>query len=122
MRQEAAKYLGQIVDEDLRLYAETEMLAAVAGLPQFQGVQREFRPQRHLDNPEIAGDVIAGVRCPKCNWTPRVGSRWSCRCGHIWNTFETRGVCPSCTFEWQVTMCLQCGETSRHAEWYSQKE
>jgi hypothetical protein len=37
----AAVYLDQIPDPDLRLYAEIELAAALAGLPELQGMQME---------------------------------------------------------------------------------
>jgi len=46
-----------------------------------------------------------GIRCPLCKWRPSRSSRWMCwdsvypenfrdGCGTVWNTFETRGLCP----------------------------
>lgn len=29
------------------------------------------------------------IRCPLCGWMPRNEDRWSCSCGHQWNTFDT---------------------------------
>src|ERR1700730_2017818 len=40
------------------------------------------------------------IRCPLCGWLPRRDDRWSCTCGHSWNTFETGGVCPACLHQW----------------------
>jgi hypothetical protein len=37
---------------------------------------------------------------------------------HLWNTFNTRGLCPECQYQWEVTACPQCGEMSPHADWY----
>ena len=59
------------------------------------------------------------IRCPLCLWQPRRSDRW-CRvdcaapeyffdgCGVVWNTFETRGICPHCSHQWQWTACLAC--------------
>ena len=70
------------------------------------------------------------IRCPKCRWQPKASSRWMCvgstgspeppfqGCGHAWNTFETRGRCPSCDHLWKWTACLSCGAWSRHDDWY----
>jgi hypothetical protein len=67
-----------------------------------------------------AGDSKSGsrIRCPHCSWTPRRQDLWRCVCGHAWNTFETRGVCPACSFQWIETQCLRCIQWSRHDDWY----
>lgn len=59
-----------------------------------------------------------GIRCPLCKWVPRKHDRWSCTCGHTWNTFDTRGVCPACSHAWQDTQCLRCHQWSKHDAWY----
>jgi hypothetical protein len=59
------------------------------------------------------------IRCPKCAWEPRASDRWSCECGFCWNTFDTRGLCPACNYQWEHTMCLRCKEWSRHKDWYT---
>src|SRR5262245_30418329 len=59
-----------------------------------------------------------GIRCPHCGWTPRRQDAWSCVCGTVWNTFETRGVCPGCSFKWLETQCLRCALWSLHDDWY----
>ena len=41
-----------------------------------------------------------------------------CTCGHVWNTFDTGGVCPGCLYQWTVTACLSCDRWSAHSEWY----
>ena len=58
------------------------------------------------------------IRCPKCQWNPRPSDRWMCHCTHTWNTFDTRGKCPGCSFQWSQTMCLSCREWSEHESWY----
>ena len=62
------------------------------------------------------------IRCPKCGWEPSKDSRWYCgtadTCGHCWNTFETRGVCPACNKQWRETACLSCDKWSPHDDWY----
>jgi hypothetical protein len=59
------------------------------------------------------------IRCPKCNWSPRAHDRWMCKCGHIWNTFDTGGVCPACLYQWTMTACLACHQWSPHSDWYT---
>ena len=116
----ASELLDQIHDPDVRLFAEIEFVAALAGLPEFQSVQRQYRP-RTADRAKIQfdrGPLMRSIRCPKCQWVPAEGNIWFCRCGHAWNTFQTRGVCPSCKFKWEETVCHGCGEISVHKVWY----
>ena len=43
------------------------------------------------------------IRCPHCSWEPDGGAHWACTCDHVWNTFDTAGVCPSCNKKWEDT-------------------
>jgi hypothetical protein len=123
----AGKYLNRISDPDLRLFAQIELCAGAEDLPQL-GSFSAFRPskappQRHLSGAElekIFGPELPGIRCPKCQWKPRAKVLWSCKCGHHWNTFDTRGLCPGCGHQWELTGCLQCGAMSPHLEWYAE--
>ena len=60
------------------------------------------------------------IRCPKCGYQPKKTDRWMCfpGCRHLWNTFDTRGVCPNCGFRWLDTKCLACNRWSAHEAWY----
>ena len=63
------------------------------------------------------------IFCPKCRWEPKTYSRWLCApelggCGHVWNTFDTHGICPKCNWHWIITACLWCKQFSPHEEWY----
>lgn len=63
------------------------------------------------------------IFCPKCKWRPESRSRWLCTkrlggCGTTWNTFETRGTCPTCSCKWEITQCLSCKVFSLHEHWY----
>jgi hypothetical protein len=60
------------------------------------------------------------IYCPKCGWRPGPQDRWMCTpaCGTIWNTFWTRGMCPSCAKVWRETQCLACAQLSPHKQWY----
>lgn len=58
------------------------------------------------------------IRCPKCAWQPKRSDLWMCICLHVWNTFETGGVCPQCAKRWTDTQCLSCRAWSPHADWY----
>ncbi len=72
------------------------------------------------------------IRCPACNWQPGRNSTWCCvsaghpeyfsgGCGHAWNTFDTRGRCPTCRYQWLYTSCLSCGIWSLHEDWYERE-
>lgn len=65
-------------------------------------------------------DRAGRIRCPRCGWEPKAHDLWACEpgCGHVWNTFETRGRCPACGIQWEQTACLKCGEWSVHDAWY----
>jgi rubrerythrin len=58
------------------------------------------------------------IRCPHCAWQPERHSLWRCQCGHMWNTFDTRGVCPACQYVWRNTQCLRCQAWALHEDWY----
>jgi hypothetical protein len=63
------------------------------------------------------------IFCPKCRWKPKPSSQWWCTpkiggCGQSWNTFDTRGVCPTCSWHWIITQCLSCKQYSPHEDWY----
>jgi hypothetical protein len=75
--------------------------------------------ERGSGSSTTAGD--GKIRCPKCAWQPERGSRWSCACGHAWNTFDTRGMCPACDAVWRDTQCLRCGQWSLHEAWYASR-
>lgn len=81
-------------------------------------------PQEKKDEPEFVR-----IRCPKCRWRPDGMARWQCSycpepenffggCGAIWNTFETRGLCPDCRHQWRWTSCPSCCQWSLHEDWY----
>jgi len=59
------------------------------------------------------------IRCPLCGWVPGKHDRWQCTCGHVWNTFDTGGVCPACIKQWTSTKCPSCKRWSAHSAWYS---
>ena len=72
------------------------------------------------------------IRCPHCLWQPNPSSRWVCwtvgppenfagGCGTRWNTFDTRGLCPGCSYQWRWTICLNCYEWALHEDWYENR-
>ena len=64
------------------------------------------------------------ILCPKCEYRPQVEDRWQCipRCGTLWHTFWTGGVCPGCGLAWPMTQCPSCGRISPHKAWYREPE
>jgi hypothetical protein len=132
----AAKHMDRIHDPDIPLFAQFELRVVLAGLPQVGGTTVYHKPRARpttlhcavvIDTETLAdiegasGPTEPRIRCPKCRWAPRAEDRWSCVCGHSWNTFDTGGVCPACQYHWQITMCPRCGEWSPHSEWYAQE-
>lgn len=59
------------------------------------------------------------IKCPKCKWKPNSEKLWQCTCNHIWNTFDTGGICPKCKKKWEDTCCPKCHKWSKHLAWYS---
>jgi hypothetical protein len=115
----ASAFLDQIPDADMRLFAAIEMEAELAGLPALRSVTIH-QPRPDIDEETTGAPGGPHIRCPKCGWRPGPHDRWACKCGHIWNTFDTGGVCPACLYQWTVTACLRCGEWSPHSDWYAQ--
>ncbi len=76
------------------------------------GIDREIQPG------ESDGGGGSDIRCPICRWTPGPEDRWMCSCSHLWNTFDTGGVCPACLLKWAYTCCPACQVWSPHSDWY----
>ena len=66
----------------------------------------------------MATDPTLKIYCPACRWEPDGGAHWGCSCGHVWNTFDTGGICPQCQYRWRHTGCPTCTAWSRHVNWY----
>ena len=62
------------------------------------------------------------IQCSSCEWNPDGDKHWACSCGHIWNTFKTKGQCPKCKTQWKDTWCPACGQSTPHNDWYKTKE
>jgi hypothetical protein len=132
---DAGRLLEQVPDDDLRLFASIEFAAALSGAPASTITSmKQPRPPGSLkgDARIISASCSTGmrrgpsmrspdgqlIRCPKCRFQPSQDVRWVCKCSHVWNTFWTKGSCPECHFQWEVTACPQCGEMSEHRAWY----
>ena len=77
---------------------------------------------REVDAFRVDPDDDQGrIRCPACGWAPGRHDRWACTCLHVWNTFDTGGVCPACGREWAETQCPRCGSWSPHFDWYARE-
>ena len=71
-------------------------------------------------DPEIETDVTdekqvddsgPRIRCPICGWVPKKTDLWWCTCRHVWNTFDTGGVCPACLHRWTLVTHTIPGST-----------
>jgi hypothetical protein len=59
-----------------------------------------------------------GFACPSCKIAPPVGPLWGCgRCRRPFDTFETRGLCPHCGAQYDVTLCFHCGNPNPINSW-----
>jgi hypothetical protein len=57
-------------------------------------------------------------RCPGCGWRPFAIRAWKCKkCGHVWDTFATEGVCPQCGHEHEETACVRCRNIYPNKQW-----
>jgi hypothetical protein len=61
------------------------------------------------------------IRCPRCAWEPAREDVWMCSCLHVWNTFDTHGLCPGCGRQWLDTKCPRCRAWSPHDDWYEEE-
>ncbi len=133
---DAAALLDQIPDDDVRLFATIELAAALNGSP--PSSIRQMTQPNPPDRPLSVGRIISSqtrvrgrlgattvrspdgriIQCPRCSSQPSDDVRWTCSCGHVWNTFWTGGNCPACHHQWTETQCPACGELSDHKRWY----
>jgi Zn-dependent protease len=59
-----------------------------------------------------------GFACPWCKSEPPLGEFWKCaKCGASFDTFQTHGVCPSCSTQYPVTHCLDCRRAYPISDW-----
>jgi hypothetical protein len=112
------------------IVAKARALTPGAPMDHIRHLITAFTPDGKL--PDRDFDLLsanAKIRCPACAWEPNRKSTWFCvsmgppenftgGCGHVWNTFDTRGECPSCKHQWRHTTCLRCHVTSLHDDWY----
>jgi hypothetical protein len=126
--------LGFEASQRVAFYRATEMQRADVGksgrVPKpAQAFRPEGLPPETIHDDDPAHGSGQKVQCPACKWVPDGHSRWFCvamgppenftgGCGHGWNTFDTRGVCPGCKHRWRHTTCLNCTVTSLHDDWY----
>jgi Zn-dependent protease len=64
-----------------------------------------------------------GFICPSCKTAPPQGPFWGCaKCRKIFDTFETRAVCPQCGTQFAATRCPDCGHSAPLEQWMVQSE
>jgi len=85
----------------------------------YQSAVRTAEPRIDADKVASRGPSGPRIRCPKCHWTPCAADRWMCLCRHVWNTFDTAGICPACLYQWKITECLWCRQWPAHSDWYA---
>ncbi len=102
----------------------------------FSLFQKSLAPDETTDSLADLEDEVSDfsrIRCPLCKWQPDAASRWCCAdcwhpeyffggCETVWNTFDTRGLCPGCGHQWRWTVCLRCSGWSLHEEWYAKEK
>jgi Zn-dependent protease len=60
----------------------------------------------------------AGFACPECKQPPVAGAFWKCGgCQAVFDTFQTRAVCPVCGGEFPATACFECGASHPMSRW-----
>ena len=91
-----------------------------AGMLLLKGDPDPIRVRRPRSEDDTRQGRPPRIRCPKCSWEPGRDDTWACVCLHIWNTFETRGVCPKCGLKWLDTQCQRCSQWSPHDDWYEE--
>jgi len=59
-----------------------------------------------------------GFACPACKAAPPIGDVWKCaQCAQPFDTFEHKGICPTCGAQFPITSCVECGAASPISEW-----
>ena len=59
-----------------------------------------------------------GFACPSCHSAPLLVAGWRCnQCKQLFDTFETRGVCPHCGYTHTTTVCPDCHELYPMDQW-----
>jgi len=83
------------------------LMSCWGGLRQAQALYRLAKLPRH-----------EGFACPSCKAAPPVGRFWRCtRCAEVFDTFQTRAVCPHCAVQVEVTPCPYCQAKSPSSDW-----
>jgi Zn-dependent protease len=60
----------------------------------------------------------SGLACPFCKKAPPVGAFWMCtKCHQRVDDFQTSGPCPVCETTVETTLCFDCWEISKKADW-----
>jgi Zn-dependent protease len=59
-----------------------------------------------------------GYFCPNCRTAPPVGDFWHCgRCRKSFDPFATHLLCPHCSTQYSILVCLECGNAAPPDAW-----
>jgi Zn-dependent protease len=59
-----------------------------------------------------------GYLCPNCRTAPPVGDFWHCgRCRKSFDPFATHLLCPHCSTQYSILVCLDCGNAAPPDAW-----
>ncbi|HKF48361.1 MAG TPA: site-2 protease family protein [Terracidiphilus sp.] len=59
-----------------------------------------------------------GFACPSCGSGPPIGPFWICQqCSNPFDTFQSGGVCPTCSARGAATQCIDCGRSAPIEQW-----
>jgi Zn-dependent protease len=79
----------------------------LVGFREAQALLRLERVPRHRD-----------FVCPACRQAPPGGPMWRCDgCGHGFDPFSTRAICPHCRTRQPTTVCAYCGAAHPVEQW-----
>ncbi len=60
----------------------------------------------------------SGYACPSCRTSPPAGEFWLCgNCRQPFDTFASQSFCPRCASQFDLTQCMDCGNSQPISHW-----